>query len=96
MTYVKFFSKIQSACQILVNLLNCKNCKVMKRLSELVEHDLYRSVKVSLGFEQVETGILTDFYGSLDNDNRAVIAIELDEQITFFLAPNTLIEFRPN
>jgi hypothetical protein len=62
-----------------------------KRLSQLSEQDLNRVVGVDIGFQQIEKGKLTDFYGSLDEDNNAIVAVELDENLTFFLPPNGML-----
>lgn len=63
-----------------------------KRLAELQESDLNKVVTIDIGWEQKESGKLTDFYGSFDEEERAVVAVELDENLTFFLPPNAKIE----
>jgi len=62
-----------------------------KRLSQLNKYDLDKTVGIDIGWQQIEKGKLTDFYGSLDGDNNAVVAVELDGNLTFFLAPNSTI-----
>jgi hypothetical protein len=47
---------------------------------------------VDIGFDQTESGILTDFYGAMDSDTHAVIAVELDDNLTFYLSPNSEIK----
>lgn len=64
----------------------------VKRLSELHNSDLNHRVSVDIGFDQSESGILTDFYGAMDSDTHAVIAVEFDENLTFYLAPNSEIK----
>ena len=65
---------------------------MQKKLSQLEDADLNKRVAISIGFSQVEKGVLTDFYGSLDEDDRAIVAVELDKNLTFFLPPNARIE----
>jgi hypothetical protein len=62
-----------------------------KRLSELSEKDLFKQAKIDIGWGQTEAGTLTDFYGSFDEQDRAVVAVEIDENLTFFLPPNSKI-----
>ena len=62
-----------------------------KRLSQLNQHDLNKTVGIDIGWQQIEKGKLTDFYGSLDEENNAIIAVEIDGNLTFFLAPNSTI-----
>jgi hypothetical protein len=62
-----------------------------KRLSQLVESDLGKIVGVDIGFSQIEKGRLTDFYGSFDEENKAIVAVEIDENLTFFMPPNGII-----
>lgn len=64
----------------------------VKRLSELHESDLNRKVSVDIGFDQTESGLLTDFYGAMDSDTHAVIAVEFDNNLTFYLSPNSEIK----
>lgn len=64
----------------------------VKRLSELHESDLNRKVSVNIGFDQTESGLLTDFYGAMDSDTHAVIAVEFDNNLTFYLSPNSEIK----
>lgn len=64
----------------------------VKRLSELTSDDINHRVSVGIGFDQKESGILTDFYGAMDSDTHAVIAIEFDNNLTFYLSPNSTIE----
>jgi hypothetical protein len=64
----------------------------VKRLNELSDSDLNHRVSVSIGFDQKESGILTDFYGAMDSDTHAVIAVEFDTALTFYLPPNSQIE----
>lgn len=64
----------------------------VKRLSELTPDDLNHRVSVSIGFDQKESGILTDFYGAMDSDTHAVIAVEFDNNLTFYLSPSWEIE----
>jgi hypothetical protein len=63
-----------------------------KRLSQLSESDLNQLVGVDIGFSQIEKGKLTDFYGSFDEDNKAIVAVEIDNNLTFFMPPNAKIE----
>ena len=65
---------------------------MQKKLAQLEDADLNKRVAISIGFSQVEKGVLTDFYGSLDEDDRAIVAVELDQNLTFFLPPNARIE----
>lgn len=65
---------------------------MQKKLAQLEDADLNKRVAISIGFSQVEKGVLTDFYGSLDEDDRAIVAVELDKNLTFFLPPNARIE----
>lgn len=62
-----------------------------KRLSQLTEQDLGKTVGIDIGFSQIEKGRLTDFYGSFDEENKAIVAVEVDENLTFFLPPNGII-----
>jgi predicted TIM-barrel fold metal-dependent hydrolase len=62
-----------------------------KRLSELTQHDLNKTVGIDIGWQQIEKGKLTDFYGSLDEDENAIVAVQIDDNLTFFLAPNSTI-----
>lgn len=62
-----------------------------KRLAQLTESDLGKRVGIDIGFSQIERGRLTDFYGSFDEDNNAIVAVEIDENLTFFMPPNGLI-----
>lgn len=64
----------------------------VKRLSELSDSDLNHRVSVGIGFGQKESGILTDFYGAMDSDTHAVIAVEFDNNLTFYLSPHSEIE----
>jgi len=64
----------------------------IKRLSELSQSDLNHRVSVGIGFGQKESGTLTDFYGAMDSDTHAVIGVEFDGNLTFYLSPNTEIE----
>jgi hypothetical protein len=64
----------------------------IKRVSELSQDDLNHKVSIDIVFDQKESGILTDFYGAMDSDTHAVIAVELDENLTFYLSPNSEIE----
>jgi hypothetical protein len=64
----------------------------VKRLSELNSSDLNHKISVDIGFEQTESGILTDFYGAMDSDTHAVIAVEFDGNLTFYLSPNSQIK----
>lgn len=64
----------------------------VKRLSELHSSDLNHRISVDIGFDQTESGILTDFYGAMDSDTHAVIAVELDDNLTFYLSPNSEIK----
>jgi len=64
----------------------------IKRLNELSSEDLNHRVSVSIGFGQKESGILTDVYGAMDSDTHAVIALELDNNLTFYLPPHTEVE----
>jgi len=61
-------------------------------LSELHSSDLNHRISVDIGFDQTESGILTDFYGAMDSDTHAVIAVELDDNLTFYLSPNSEIK----
>lgn len=64
-----------------------------KRIKNLERADLDKRVTVNLGYHnETESGRLTDFYGGMDIDDNAVIAIELDDNLTFFLPPNSQIE----
>lgn len=63
-----------------------------KRLSDLTSDDLNHRVSVFIGFGQRESGILTDFYGAMDSETHAVIAVELDNDLTFFLHPHSVID----
>ena len=63
-----------------------------KRLSQLEDADLNKKVGISIGFDQIETGILTDYYGSMNEDSKAIVAVEIDKNLTFFLPPNAKIE----
>lgn len=62
-----------------------------KRLFDLEMIHLQRQVTIDIGWDQTESGTLTDFYGSFDEEDNAVIAVELDENLTFFLPPNSKI-----
>lgn len=62
-----------------------------KRLSQLTENDLGKVVGIDIGFSQIEKGKLTDFYGSFDEDNNAIVAVEIDDNLTFFMPPNGII-----
>ncbi len=64
----------------------------MKRLNDLTQADLNKRVTVGTVYDQKESGILTDFYGAMDSDTHAVIAIEFDNALTFYLPPNSQIE----
>lgn len=64
----------------------------VKRLSELHSSDLNHRISVDIGFDQTESGILTDFYGAMDSDTHAVIAVEFDNNLTFYLSPNSEIK----
>lgn len=64
----------------------------VKRLSELSNADIGHKVAIDIGFGQKESGTLTDFYGAMDSDTHAVIALELDNNLTFYLSPNTQVE----
>jgi hypothetical protein len=68
---------------------------VEKRLSQLTEADLNKVVGIDIGFQQIEKGVLTDFYGSLDSEENAVVAVEIDNNLTFFLASNSKILVAP-
>ena len=68
---------------------------IEKRLSQLTESDLNKTVGIDIGFQQIEKGVLTDFYGSLDGEENAVVAVEIDDNLTFFLAPNSKILIAP-
>ena len=61
-------------------------------MSELHSSDLNHRISVDIGFDQTESGILTDFYGAMDSDTHAVIAVELDDNLTFYLSPNSEIK----
>jgi hypothetical protein len=63
-----------------------------KRLSQLDESDLNKLVGIDIGFSQIEKGKLTDFYGSMDENDRAIVAVEIDNNLTFFMPPNGKIE----
>lgn len=63
-----------------------------KRLMQLQDSDLQRQVSIPIGFGQTESGVLTDYYGSIDEESHAFIAVELDKNLIFFLQPNTQIE----
>jgi hypothetical protein len=65
---------------------------VPKKLSQLDDTDLNKKVSIAIGFDQTEIGVLTDYYGSLGEDERAIVAVELDRNLTFFLPPNAKIE----
>jgi hypothetical protein len=62
-----------------------------KRLADLTNADLGRKVGVDIGWQQIEKGTLTDYYGSMDEDLNAIVAVELDGNLTFFLPPNSSI-----
>ena len=64
----------------------------VKRLDELTSDDLNHRVSIDIGFDQKESGILTDFYGAMDSDTHAVIAVEMDNNLTFYLSPRSQIE----
>jgi hypothetical protein len=78
--------------------LQCNNVKLenllmeIKRISELTASDLNRKVTLDIGFDQKESGILTDFYGAMDSETHAVIAIEFDHNLTFYLSPSSEVE----
>jgi hypothetical protein len=63
-----------------------------KRLSQLTDADLNQLVGVDIGFSQIEKGKLTDFYGSMDEYDKAIVAVEIDNNLTFFMPPNAKIE----
>ena len=63
-----------------------------KFLNQLQESDLGRKAGIDIGFDQIESGILTDFYGAMDSDTHAVIAVENDNNLTFFMSPNSKIQ----
>jgi hypothetical protein len=62
-----------------------------KRLFDLEMSHLQKHVTIDIGWDQTESGTLTDFYGSFDEDDNAVVAVELDENLTFFLPPNSKV-----
>jgi hypothetical protein len=64
----------------------------VKQLSELTEKDLNHRVSIDIGFDQTESGTLTDFYGAMDSDTHAVIAVEFDNNLTFYLPPKSQIQ----
>lgn len=64
----------------------------VKRLDELITSDLNRKVAIDIGFDQKESGILTDFYGAMDSETHAVIALEIDSNLTFYLPPHARVE----
>jgi len=63
----------------------------VKHLSELTRDDLNKQVEVFIGFQQKEAGILTDFFGSLTIDDEAQIAVELNNDVIYFLDENARI-----
>lgn len=48
-------------------------------------------VGIDIGWQQIEKGKLTDFYGSMDEELNAIVAVEIDDNLTFFLEPNAII-----
>jgi hypothetical protein len=62
-----------------------------KKLSDLTIKDLGKVIGIDIGWEQVEKGKLTDFYGSMDDELNAIVAVEIDENLTFFLPPDSKI-----
>lgn len=64
----------------------------IKRLNELTQDDLDKRITVPTVYDQKESGILTDFYGAMDSDTHAVVAVELDNALTFYLTPNSRVE----
>jgi hypothetical protein len=47
--------------------------------NQLTENHLYKRVTLQTPFEKI-TGQLTDFYGSLDEGDEAIVIIEIDEE----------------
>jgi len=62
-----------------------------KRLAELTPNDIGRDVGIDIGWQQIEKGKLTDYYGSMDEELNAIVAVELDSNLTFFLPPNSSV-----
>jgi hypothetical protein len=62
-----------------------------KKLSDLTIKDLGKVIGIDIGWEQIEKGKLTDFYGSMDDELNAIVAVEIDENLTFFLPPDSKI-----
>jgi hypothetical protein len=62
-----------------------------KHLTDLTEADLGKMVGIDIGWQQIEKGKLTDFYGSMDEELNAIVAVEIDDNLTFFLEPNAII-----
>lgn len=63
----------------------------VKHLSELTKDDLNKQVEVFIGFQQKESGTLTDFFGSLTIDDEVEIAVELNNDVIYFLDENAKI-----
>ena len=59
-----------------------------KHLAQLTEADLGKLVGIDIGWQQIEKGKLTDFYGSMDEELNAIVAVEIDDNLTFFLPPD--------
>ena len=47
--------------------------------NDLTEFHLGRKISLITPFEKI-TGVLTDFYGSLDEDDEAIVIIEINEE----------------
>lgn len=47
--------------------------------NSLNEHHIGKRISLATPFEKI-TGVLTDFYGSLDEDNEAIVIIEINEE----------------
>jgi hypothetical protein len=48
-------------------------------VEELTESHLGKQVTLVTPFEQIK-GVLTDFYGSLDDEDEAIVVIEIDDE----------------
>lgn len=95
-SFRKFFAQIynrrgENLLRIIISNHRYMATQIQKRLFELTEQDLGKVVGIDIGFSQIEKGKLTDFYGSFDEDNNAIIAVEIDENLTYFMPPNGLI-----